>query len=151
MYGGNYTLTMKTIILSLLLSVIGLNAQPHIVGISQVFCEPFFGCYVYVFAEQLANKSVTIEGATSANFHESYVAAFYDCYTERQTVVATFPANTDYTFYRARNDPCNGNLVPRIQMLSKEYIIVNGMKLHEIISDEPNFSAKRRYVAFPLI
>jgi len=147
---------MKTIILSLLLSISSLIAQPHIVGISPVNCEPFFGCYVYVFAQQLANKSCTIEGAVAANFQSSYVAAYYDCFHEAQTVVATFPALAGWTFFRARNDPCNMFIVGN-QVISETYHIVTNpidgleYKLFEIIDDQPNLDGSKRYLAYPLI
>ena len=131
-------------------------AQPHIVGISPVFCDPFFGCYVYVFAEQLANKSVTIEAATAPNFQESYVAAFYDCYPERQNVVATVPAGAGWTFFRARNDPCNGLVPGRTQVVDSGKVVRNPLtgglvSLWEIMPPVPQEDAWPRYVAKPIL
>ena len=102
---------MKTLLcsLSLLLCVTAAQAQPHIVSIAGPFPDPDFGPYVIVSAQQLKNKSVTIEAASTPTFADAYPGAFYDCAEEAQTVVAVFPSGPpwNFGFFRARNDPCN--------------------------------------------
>lgn len=104
---------MKTLLLLLLLSLLAgaapLTAQPHIVGVSTPYTLDG-RTYVIVYATQLAEHSVEIEFAPAPNFAQPFTGAAWACYPERQVVIASFP--TDFypeNFYRARNNPCNGN------------------------------------------
>ena len=112
--GSKFNVQSSTfsLLAALLASLATASAQPHIVSITGPFADPVFGPCVIVTAQQLANKSVTIEAASAPNFSDAHTFAFYDCWPEKQTVVAVVPVGPprNFAFFRARNAPCNDPL-----------------------------------------